>query len=195
VAKPARKLKLEPVATVPIKLDLGCGPHPREGFEGVDQTNFPGVKHVYDLKETPWPWSDNSVSEAHASHFVEHLTAMERVAFWNELYRVLVPRGTCQIIVPHWASNRAYGDPTHQWPPVSEMAFYYISKEWRMQNAPHTDEKYLKGGFNCDFEATWGYAMRADLSVRNQEYQQFAMQNYKEVITDLIATVTKRVNA
>lgn len=186
--KGARKLKLEPT---PLKLDFGCGPHPREGFEGVDAIRFDGVKHVWNLKNTPWPWADNSVAEAHASHFVEHLTAMERVGFWNELYRVLVPGGKCSIIVPHWNSNRAYGDPTHQWPPVSEMAFYYLKKGWRMQNAPHSDAEHLKGGFNCDLDATWGYATRPDLQVRNQEYQQFAMQNYKEVLTDILATVTK----
>lgn len=188
MGRAARKLKLE---QSPLKLDFGCGPNPREGFEGVDSTRFDGVKHVVDLKRTPWPWSDNSVSEAHASHFVEHLNAMERVGFWNELHRVLVPGGTCQIIVPHWASNRAYGDPTHQWPPVSEMAFYYINRDWRLQNAPHTDAKYLKGGFDCNLNATWGYAMRPDITVRNQEYQQFAMQNYKEVCQDTICTVKK----
>lgn len=190
MVKPNRKLKLEPL---PLKLDFGCGPNVREGFEGVDISAFDNgaVRHVVDLKQTPWPWDDNSVSEAHASHFVEHLNAMERVGFWNELYRVLIPGGSCSIIVPHWASNRAYGDPTHQWPPISEMAFYYLKREWRMQNAPHTDAKYLPGGFDCDLDATWGYSMRPDLMVRNQEYQQHAMQNFKEVIMDTVATVKK----
>lgn len=180
--------KQQPVALV--KLDFGCGPNPREGFEGVDQYSFDGkVTHVMDITK-PWPWADNSVAEAHASHFVEHLTAIQRCHFYNELYRVLVPNGTCQIIVPHWASNRAYGDPTHLWPPISEMAFYYLKKEWRQTQAPHTDVKYLKWGYACDFDATWGYSLRADLGVRNQEYQQFAMANYKECLQDTIATVT-----
>src|SRR5438552_1623142 len=119
-AATAKTLKVE----TPIKLDFGCGPNPRDGFEGVDRLSFEGkVAHVVDLRTTPWPWKTASVAEAHASHFVEHLTAVERVAFCNELYRILVPGGTCQIIVPHWASCRAYGDPTHQWPPVSEFWF------------------------------------------------------------------------
>jgi hypothetical protein len=114
------------------------------------------------------------------------------MAFCNELYRVLVPSGTCQIIVPHWASCRAYGDPTHQWPPVSEFWFYYLSKEWRGNNAPHTDAQYLPGGFACDFEATWGYALRQDVMVRNSEYQQFAIANHKEAISDMIANLKKK---
>lgn len=189
----------------PLKLDFGCGPHKREGFHGVDIRPFEGVDTVldltsrlgqhplesykkYDLQKAfwPWPWKDNSVNEAHASHFIEHLTAIERIHFCNELWRVLAPKGTCQIIVPHWASCRAYGDLTHQWPPVSEFWFYYLSKAWRAENAPHND------GYVCDFEATWGYALRQDLTVRNQEYQQFALANYKEVAQDLIATLTKK---
>jgi predicted SAM-dependent methyltransferase len=185
-------LKLEPAPAELLKLDLGCGPGKAEGFTGVDAIMFPGVDQVVDLRKAPWPWPDESVKEARASHFLEHLTAAERVLFFNELYRVLVDGGTCQIITPHWASCRAYGDPTHVWPPVSEFANYYILKSWRMANAPHTDAAFVPGGFTCDFDATWGYGLRPDLVVRNQEYQQFAMANYKEVITDQITTVTKR---
>ena len=167
-----------------MKLDFGCGMNVREGFEGVDIRDF-GQKHVVDLTLT-WPWEDESVEEAHASHFVEHLGAAERVHFVNELYRVLVPAGKCQIITPHWASCRAYGDLTHKWPPVSEFWFYYLNKEWRAVNAPHND------GYQCDFEATWGYSLREDLAIRNLEFQQFALGNYKEAAQDIIAMLTKR---
>lgn len=186
-ASAAKKAK---AANPPIKLDFGSGPNPREGFEGVDRIAFDGkVTHVLDITQTPWPWAAESVAEAHASHFVEHLTALQRVAFWNELYRVLVPGGTCQVITPHWASTRAYGDPTHQWPPVAEFGWFYLSKKWRADNAPHTDAQHWPEGFACDFEATWGYSLRPDLSVRNQEYQQFAVSNYKEACTDMICTL------
>lgn len=190
-ASSAKKLTVVDATAAPLKLDFGCGPHKREGFQGVDCTAFVGVDHVVDLTQAPWPWADGSVSEAHASHFIEHLNAMQRVQFFNELHRVLAPGGTCQVIIPHWASCRAYGDPTHQWPPVSEFAWYYLSRDWRAQNAPHTDAANLPGGFSCHFEATWGYAMRPDLAVRNQEFQQMAMANYKEAITDMIATLKK----
>lgn len=172
--------------TGPLKLDLGCGRNKREGFVGVDVRKFKGVDQVVDLTKTPWPWADESVAEVHASHFIEHLTAEQRIKFCNELYRVLQPGGTATIIVPHWASCRAYGDLTHQWPPVSEFWFYYLAKDWRAANAPHND------AYTCDFEATWGYAMRQDLQTRNAEFQQFALANYKEVAQDLIATLRKK---
>lgn len=141
---------------------------------------------MVDLRLTPWPWADSSVSEAHASHFLEHLTAPERILFVNELWRVLKPDATCQIIVPHWASCRAYGDLTHQWPPVSEFWFYYLSPVWRAANAPHND------AYVCHFDAQWGYALHPDLLVRGQDFQQFAVAHYKEAAQDLVATLTKR---
>lgn len=185
-------------ATTPtLRLDLGCGPNPRDGFEGVDCLPFGDkVKHVVDLRVTPWPWEDNSVAEAQASHFIEHLTNFdgrwERVRFFNELWRVLVPGGKCTLIFPHWCSNRYYGDPTHK-EPFSEMGFYYISREWRLAQAPHTDSTHNPDGYTCDFEATWGYSIHPAILVRNQEYQQHALGFWKEAAQDLIATLTKRV--
>lgn len=174
------KQKTEPKL---LRLDFGCGPNSRAGFEGVDSRDF-GQKHKLDLTKK-WPWADASVEEAHTSHFIEHLTASQRIHFVNELYRVLTPGGKCQVIVPHWASSRAYGDLTHQWPPVSEFWFYYLSKQWREQNAPHND------GYTCDFAVTWGYSLHPGITQRNAEYQQNAVQWWKEACQDTIATLTK----
>ena len=168
-----------------VKVDLGCGPNKKDGFIGVDKKQFDGkVDVVTDLTKR-WPWKDNEVEEAHSAHFIEHLTAPQRIHFVNELYRVLQPGGKCTLVAPHWASCRAYGDLTHQWPPVSEFWFYYLSKEWRAINAPHND------GYKCNFVATWGYGMRPDLAVRAAEFQQFAFANYKEAVQDIIATLVK----
>ena len=175
-----KRLKLE---EEPLKLDLGCGTRTRDGFQGVDVLNF-GQRWKADLRER-WPWEDGSVVEAHASHFVEHLHAEERIHFVNELYRVLAPGASCQLITPHWANCRAYGDLTHRWPPVSEFWFYYLSKEWREKEAPHNTL------YSCTFNCTWGYTVRGDLAARNQEYQQFALSNHKEAAQDLVATLTK----
>jgi len=178
-----------------LRLDLGSGPNPKEGYQGVDTIAFNEKVQVFDLRTGPWPWDDASVEAAHCSHFLEHLTNLdgkwERVRFFNELYRILIPGGQVSLILPHWASTRYYGDPTHK-EPFSEMGFYYLDPKWREGNAPHTDIKHNPNGYNCHWECTWGYGMRQDLLVRNLEYQQFAMQNYKEACTDIIATMTKK---
>lgn len=169
-----------------MKLNLGCGKDIREDWVNVDSLPLAEGITLVDLREW-WPWDDNSVDEAFSSHFIEHLDGIERCHFWNELYRVLKPGATAQIITPHGSSGRAYGDPTHKWPPIYEMAFFYLSREWRDQNAPHTNDL-----LNCDFEATWGYGLNPQLHSRNLEYQQFAVNYYREAIWDLIVTVTKR---
>jgi hypothetical protein len=176
-----------------LKLDFGCGPNPKEGFEGVDQYPFGGkVKHILNICCTPWPFEDNSVEEANVSHFLEHLAVQERIRFLNELHRVMVDDAKVTVITPHWCSNRAYGDPTHQWPPVSEMMFCYLSRKWRLEHAPHTDRETWSGGYSCDFDWTYGYSFRSDLATRSAEYQQFAFANYKEVVLDIVGTLTCR---
>lgn len=209
----------QPEADTPLRLDIGCGKNKKEGFVGLDQYDIPGVDVVCDLREKEWrlKWmphyslvgkigeyvqpkteegwfrlSDNSVDEVNCSHFVEHLTAIERVRFMNELYRVMKPGAKATITTPHWCSNRAYGDMTHQWPPVSEMWFYYLSKQWREDQVPHTDKRWNPEGYDCDFEAGWGYSMHPSLLPRNLEFQQDALQFKKEAAQDIIATLTKK---
>jgi hypothetical protein len=172
-----------------MKIDLGCGPNKREGFIGVDVMQFvrdgkETVDVVHDLGKEKWPWGDDTVEEAHCSHMIEHLTWTERVFFFNELARVCKKGAKTQVIFPHWCSMRYYGDPTHK-DPISEFAFYYLLKSWRDQNAPHV-------GYTCDFDVTYGYNIRGDVVVRNQEYQQYAIANLKEVCQDVVGTLVKR---
>lgn len=174
-----------------MKLDLGCGKNPKEGFTPVDSIKFTDATVVADLRQK-WPWEDGSVEEVNASHVLEHFERRERVHFMNELYRVLKKDGKATIVVPHWASNRAYGDMTHCWPPVSEMFFYYLDKNWRKANCPHDDSEFNPEGYNCDFAATWGYSLRQDLLVKSPDTQQFALSNYKEAAQDTIATLVAR---
>jgi hypothetical protein len=191
-------------ATCPVLLDFGCGKNKiNDGrvWLGVDAMAFDGVDVVLDLtaKEKSiqnedysithtykaWPWENSSVDEIHASHFMEHLDASERIHFVNEIYRVLKIGSSAKIITPHFASCRSYGDLTHKWPPVSEFFFYYLSKEWRNVNAPHNID------YMCNFSCVWGYSIHPSLQLRNQEMQNFALQNYKEAAQDIVCTMTK----
>ena len=127
-----------------LKLDLGCGWNKKEGFVGVDANSFDGVDIVFDLRQEPWPWDDNSVEDVYSRHFVEHLTGKERIIFFNEMYRVLKPGAIARIITPHWSHESAYGDPTHEWPPVTCWTYYYLNTAWRESYGPHV-------GYKCNF--------------------------------------------
>lgn len=180
---------LEPLAEVesaPLRLDLGCGTKKKDGFWGVDVLEFEGVDLVLDIGRQPWPWADSSVDEVNCSHFVEHLNVQGRIHFVNELYRVLKPLAKALVITPHGASGRAFGDLTHQWPPVHEFWYWYLDKEWRKVNAPHNNF------YTCDFNVTAGYNLHPDILKRNAEFQQFAVTFYKEASQDLIATLVAK---
>lgn len=186
-----------------VKLDIGCGKAKKDGFLGVDSRPFEGVDIVFDIAKKftfansadpskpheryeKWPWEDNSVEEVHCSHMLEHLTAPERIHFANELCRVLVKGGKAAIITPHFASVRAYGDLTHQWPPVVSFWYLYLNAEWRAQNAPHNDE------YTCDFDHGYGFGLHPSVQTRNQEYQNYAVVHLVEGAQDLYVTLTKR---
>ena len=175
----------------PIRIDIGCGKNKKPEFIGVDQYPMEGVDIVMNIADDEWPWEGSSVSEVNCSHFLEHLTGLERVRFFNKLHRVLMPGAKALLVVPHWASNRAYGDFTHQWPPVSEMLFYYINKTWRESQAPHNDIRWNPEGYCCHFEATWGYSLHPEILLKNAQAQQFAIQFYKEACQDQVITLTK----
>lgn len=169
-----------------IKLDLGAGTRKQEGHIGVDSRAFDGVDVVCDLGREAWPWENDSVDEAHCSHMLEHLTPPERIHFVNELHRVLKKGAKAQIITPHAFSVRAYGDLTHQWPPVVSFWYAYLNAEWRKVNAPHND------AYSCDFDHTYGYGLHPSVQVRNQEYQNHAVVHLLEGAQDLYVTVIKR---
>ena len=199
-----------------LKIDLGCGKNKRPGFLGIDRRQFHGVDGVTDLTQRSWIFRqptlgsldllqcgdgefvlpDNSVTEAHCSHFLEHLEHNqrypERVRFMNELWRVLVPGGKATIITPHWASNRAYGDFTHADKPVSEMFYAYLDQSWRDGNAPDNDAEYNPDGYNCDFHSKIGYIPHPDLENLQPEHRGLALSWYKEAAMDLHVVLTSQ---
>ncbi|MBP7216799.1 MAG: methyltransferase domain-containing protein [Candidatus Omnitrophica bacterium] len=101
-----------------IKLDLGSGIYLKKGFIGID--NYVGLKSQTDnpniIKEMSLPviqhdlsqgipFEDNSVSEIRTSHFLEHCHFFDRLL--EEVYRVLMPKGVFDIVVPY--ANSAEG--------------------------------------------------------------------------------------
>ncbi len=173
----------EHVEPAPLRLDIGCGKTKMDGWEGIDAIDF-GQKHVHDVRKG-LPFADDSVSEVRSSHFVEHLTGAERIAFFNDLYRVMKVGATAQIVTPNWSHACAYGDPTHQWPPMSQWYPLYLNKAWRDGNAPHAP-------YTCDFDHTIAGSWDASIEGRNPETKSMMMNNYTNAWRDLIVTLTKK---
>jgi hypothetical protein len=176
---------------VPLRIDLGCGTKKQAGFLGCDQHPFPGVDVVMNLMGR-WPWHDSTVDEARMSHALEHFTGVQRVHIFNEMYRVLKPRAFAMIVTPYWCSNRAYGDFTHAWPPVSEALYLYVSREWRKVEAPDNDIEWNPAGYNCDFDVEVRYEVHPAFKDSDENARSMALTFYKEACQDMVVRVTAR---
>jgi hypothetical protein len=182
-----------------LKLDLGCGQNKREGFIGVDKFAAEGVDVVHDLcscstdsftgrKHANFPWPDNSVGEVHCSHFFEHIPALVRPLFMDELWRVMAHGAKALFITPFSRSYRATQDFTHEWPPITEQSYLYFNKSWREAN------KLTHGYYDmqCDFDWMYADAMRADWAGKHEQQRAFAREHYMNVVEDLHVTLIAR---
>jgi cyclopropane fatty-acyl-phospholipid synthase-like methyltransferase len=133
-----------------VRLDLGSGQRPTEGFTGVDLVPAPGIV-VADLFRTPWPFDSNSVDEVVCNHVVEHIphdVGIPHVdgwwVFFAELYRMMVDGGLATFTHPHATSVGAFQDPTHT-RYLNETSWAYLDRTWR------TVSKVDHYGANVDF--------------------------------------------
>lgn len=108
-------------------LNLGCGEKglpstSKETWTNLDSVKFPGVDIVHDLRN-PLPFGANEFDHILLDNVLEHIPKPSAIELINELDRVLVDGGTVKIIVPHWASQAQWQDPTHVsvWPPRSAL--------------------------------------------------------------------------
>ncbi len=94
-----------------LKVELGCGRAPREGFVHLDLAALPHVEIVYDLRDYPWTcFEDESVDEVYGSHVLEHLDFRKSM---SEIYRILKPKGFFYAVVPYYTKSTAFSNPCH----------------------------------------------------------------------------------
>ncbi len=93
-----------------IRIDLGCGRNPREGFRGLDKTPRVRPAIVGDL-EGRLPLRTSSVDEFFCHSVMEHVRDL--LACMGEVHRCLKPGGIITIEVPYYTSSAAWTDPTH----------------------------------------------------------------------------------
>jgi ubiquinone/menaquinone biosynthesis C-methylase UbiE len=130
------------------------------------------------------PYAAGTVKEIACIHKLEYVPAKQRIAFMEEMWRVLEAGGKINMIVCYWASPRAIQDPSAEWPPLCEQSFLYFNKGWREQNnLPPV---------RCDFDFTYGYQVDPETAARNTESQSFWIKHYINAVTDLQLVLVKR---
>jgi SAM-dependent methyltransferase len=110
----------------PIRLNMGVGRRPREGYYGLDWIEMPGVDVVADLNEPLSELPDNSVAAVYTHHTFEHVVNF--LPLLKEIHRVVVPDGPVEVVVPHFSNPYGFSDPTHV-RFFGLYTFYYFSDE------------------------------------------------------------------
>ena len=151
---------------------------------GVDIAPGDGVDFVWDLEKFPWmPFKDNSVEEAHVSHYAEH--TKDLMSFMNEVWRICEDGAKITVIGPYYTSIRCWQDPTHT-RVISEATFLYYNKEWMVTN------KLDHYGIKADFDFGFGYDFMPDWAMRSEEAKAFALRHYTNVVSDIQVVLTKK---
>lgn len=81
-----------------MKVNLGSGPFHRPGYLNCDED--PEANPQVRLRLPDLPFADESASEIHLSHVLEHLDKWDGLALLKECLRILKPGGTIDIFVP-----------------------------------------------------------------------------------------------
>lgn len=139
-----------------MKLNLGSGKTPREGWVNVDLTPACNPDVVWNLEQTPWPWPSNSVDEVLLSHVLEHLGADPNVyiAIVKELYRVCQDGARITIVVPHPRHDYFLFDPTHVRPITPNGLEMFSQRENLRAIGMHAANTPLGIYSEVDFEIT-----------------------------------------
>lgn len=127
-----------------IKVDIGGGLYPREGYLTIDMQD---ADICHDLNDGI-PLPDNSVGVLNASHIIEHLRDPFKIM--SEIHRVLDHGGWAFIEVPSTDGRGAWQDPTHVsfW---NENSFHYYTKRSKAQYIRNNKVKFCSMMLKTDW--------------------------------------------
>jgi len=168
-----------------IKLNLGSGARPLEGYINVDiSAAATSVDMVLDLDQIPWPFESESADEIIMSQCLEHLK--DHNLAMREVHRVLTPGGSAVISVPHFTWQLAYADPTHKHFFAYPTFFYYAGR------GGYFDFKFTSCRVRIVFGkrlSIWNYVIEPIANIFPTVYEQSPFRIFPAL--SLVATLTK----
>ena len=138
-----------------MRLEIGGGILPRQGFVNVDYMDHPKVDFKVNLNTERLPFEDNTVSEIYSNHCLEH-SQQGYGGFLHcieEMWRVSKPNARWTIRVPYFNSHHTLANPFHTNNIFNEYTFHYFSDEHKNQ---YSSNVYVRKGscFEYNFKAT-----------------------------------------
>jgi predicted SAM-dependent methyltransferase len=105
-----------------IRVNLGCGHIPLEGYVNVDERDLPGVDVVAEVGALPF--DPDSIDEIRSEHLLEHFPPprlRQLLHYWHQLLR---PGGILSAVVPD-AESMLYGYSKGEipWTDLKEVTF------------------------------------------------------------------------
>jgi len=115
-----------------MKLNLGSGPRPKDGFINCDRVLQHGTDVVLNL-DHGLPFRSESIDEIFSNSTLHYVRNDSKVPVMNEIWRVLRPGGRVEIRVPSALYLDAYAPPSarSQWQVVTFD--YFLKGHWRCE--------------------------------------------------------------
>ena len=154
-----------------VRLNLGCGSTPLENYINVDMDSLEDLKERYPNKTFPdcrienWdifnlPLEDNSVDEVRADCLFEHLDFREEKRAFEEVKRVLKPKGIFNLSVPD------FEDVVKNWIKAEDNWI-----DWYRDDDDAISKKHWFGNYEYNFTNRWGYITASLFGSQNGEGQ------------------------
>ena len=155
-----------------VKLNLGCASRLLSGYINIDLDSLEQIKERYPNIEVDdnhkflqanileLPFEDETVDEARADAFLEHLSFKEEPIMFREVYRVLKPGGIFKFSVPDFEDTvKKWLDAKDDW------------KDFYRDDEEAISQAHWFGQYSYSTDNRWGYLMACIFGPQNSEGQ------------------------
>jgi predicted SAM-dependent methyltransferase len=160
-----------------IKLDIGCGKHPREGYEHLDIQPLEHIEYVCDASKE-LPFKDNSLSAVYSSNTLEHFSWRDVDSILKMWVRKLKVKAKIELKVPCQKS-------------VSRAYYEGRIKAKEFSNATYADQDDYTNYHKCAFDPEWLSELLKDAGCKDIK----VTEEYKDEVGELTGFLIEGVKA
>ena len=157
-------------ANLPLKVNVGCGNEPFQGWINLDLSSDTRADILWDVTDG-LPVPENSCAFIYSEHFLEHIPVQEGVRFLTDCRRSLQPGGVVRIGMPcvQEVARQYYENTWAQQPWLEKYGYGWIRtraeyinigfRDWGHQwlyDFEELDRRLREAGFSRIERAAWG---------------------------------------